>query len=54
MNRVFIEKINPFDKQVVLNDPLQLHHLKNVLRIKPSEKMVIFDSLGNEYIVLVS
>ncbi|MDD5108878.1 MAG: RsmE family RNA methyltransferase [Candidatus Omnitrophica bacterium] len=54
MNRFFIEKINPLDKQIILNDPAQLHHLKNVLRIKPKEQVTIFDSLGNEYIVLVS
>jgi len=54
MNRFFIEKICPLDKYIILNDPVQLHHLKNVLRIKPQEKVAVFDSLGNEYIVLVS
>jgi 16S rRNA (uracil1498-N3)-methyltransferase len=54
VNRFFIEKINPLEKEVILNDPVQLHHLKDVLRIKLKEKVAIFDSLGNEYIVLVS
>jgi len=54
MNRFFIAKINPLDKYIILDDPVQVHHLKNVLRIKPQEKAAVFDSLGNEYIVLVS
>jgi len=54
VNRFFIAKINPLDQYIILDDPLQVHHLKNVLRIKPQEKAAVFDSLGNEYIVLVS
>lgn len=54
MNRFFIAKINPLDQYIILDDPVQVHHLKNVLRIKPQEKVAVFDSLGNEYIVLVS
>lgn len=54
MNRFFIAKINPLDKYITLNDPAEVHHLKNVLRIRPQEKAAVFDSLGNEYIVLVS
>lgn len=54
MNRFFIAKINPLDKYIILDDPVQVHHLKNVLRIKPQEKAAVFDGLGNEYIVLVS
>ncbi len=54
MNRFFIAKINPLDKYIILDDPVQVHHLKNVLRIKPREKVAVFDSLGNEYFVLVT
>ena len=53
MNRFFIEKVNPSAKYIILDDPKQLHHLKNVLRLKPLEEAVVFDRLGNEYIVLV-
>lgn len=54
MNRFFIAKINPLDKYIILDDPVQVHHLKDVLRIKPQEKAAVFDSLGNEYFVLVA
>ncbi len=54
MNRFYVEKINSNDKYITLRDLAQLHHLRDVLRIKPKEKVVVFDGLGNEYIVLVS
>ena len=54
MNRFFIEKINPSDKYIILNDAAQVHHLRDVLRLKPHEKAAVFDRLGSEYIVLVS
>ncbi|MDD5465456.1 MAG: RsmE family RNA methyltransferase [Candidatus Omnitrophica bacterium] len=54
MNRFFIDKINPLDKYIILDDPVQVHHLKDVLRIKPQEEVAVFDSLGNEYFVLVA
>ncbi len=53
MNRFFIEKINPKDKFIILSDYAQLHHLRDVLRIKPLEQAVVFDNSGNEYIVRV-
>jgi len=54
VNRFYIEKINSNDKYITLTDPAQLHHLRDVLRIKPKEKVAVFDGLGNEFIVLVS
>ncbi|MFA5093434.1 MAG: RsmE family RNA methyltransferase [Candidatus Omnitrophota bacterium] len=54
MNRFYIAIINPLDKYVNLIDPLQLHHLRDVLRIKPKEVVGLFDSLSNEYIALVA
>jgi 16S rRNA (uracil1498-N3)-methyltransferase len=54
VNRFFIEKIDPADKYAILSDADQLHHLKDVLRIKPSEKIAIFDRLGNEYVAQVT
>ncbi|MCX5694527.1 MAG: RsmE family RNA methyltransferase [Candidatus Omnitrophica bacterium] len=53
MNRFFVEKINPIDKQVILDDPEQLHHFKDVLRIKAGELVAVFDRLGNEYLAQV-
>lgn len=54
MNRFFVEKINPQNKYITLTDPAQLHHLRDVLRIRPKEKVAVFDGVGNEYIVSVS
>jgi 16S rRNA (uracil1498-N3)-methyltransferase len=53
MNRFFVDKINTVDKYVVLNDLDQLHHLKDVLRIKPGERIAVFDRLSNEYVAQV-
>ena len=53
MNRFFIEKINQVDKYIILDDSAQLHHLRDVLRIKPREKIAVFDNSGYEFVVLV-
>jgi 16S rRNA (uracil1498-N3)-methyltransferase len=53
MNRFFVTKINAVDKYLVLNDPGQLHHLKDVLRVKAGEKIAVFDQAGNEYLTQV-
>lgn len=53
MKRFFIDNINFCDKHIVLNDPVELHHLKDVLRVKLYESVAVFDNSGNEYIVLV-
>lgn len=53
MNRFFVEKINLKDKQIILNDHAQAHHLRDVLRIKPLELVAVFDKQGNEYIASV-
>lgn len=54
MNRFFIDKVEVKDKYIFLNDPAQLHHLRDVLRIKPLERVVVFDNYGNEYIAIVA
>jgi len=53
VNRFFIDKINAVDKYIILNDPDQLHHLRDVLRIKPGQKVAVFDHSGNEYVAQV-
>ena len=54
MNRFLIDRISPKDKFVTLDDPSQLHHLRDVLRIHAFEQVIVFDNLGNEYVALVS
>jgi len=53
VNRFFIEKINPADKFILLNDPAQLHHLRDVLRARPGQRIAVFDGSGNEYMAQV-
>jgi 16S rRNA (uracil1498-N3)-methyltransferase len=53
MNRFYIDKVETKDKYIILNDPAQLHHLRDVLRIRPLELVAVFDNYGNEYICLV-
>lgn len=54
MNRFFVENIKLMDNYIILDDLKQLHHLRDVLRLKSGEKAGVFDGLGNEYIVLVN
>ena len=54
MNRFFVDKVKAEDKYIILNDPTQLHHLRDVLRIKPLELVAVFDNFGNEYITVVN
>lgn len=35
--------------KVVIDDAGQLHHLKDVLRLKMADEVIVFDSRGNEY-----
>ena len=53
MNRFFVDKVELADKYIILNDPAQLHHFKDVLKIKPLELVAVFDNLGFEYLALV-
>jgi 16S rRNA (uracil1498-N3)-methyltransferase len=54
MNRFYIDKLDVKDKYIILKDHAQLHHLRDVLRIKPLELVTVFDNYGNEYICLVA
>ncbi|MDD5116624.1 MAG: RsmE family RNA methyltransferase [Candidatus Omnitrophica bacterium] len=54
MNSFFVDKIKANGDFVILEDPGQLHHLKDVLRLKPREKVEIFDNSGNGYIAEIA
>ncbi|MCX5699024.1 MAG: RsmE family RNA methyltransferase [Candidatus Omnitrophica bacterium] len=53
MNRFLVEKIDAADKFIILNDPAQLHHLRDVLRARPKERIAVFDRASNEYVAAV-
>ncbi len=53
MHRFYVaRKIN--NDNVSISDAEQLHHLREVLRLKVNDEVVVSDSEGNEYICLIS
>lgn len=53
MRRFFIPHIEISKKEIIISDPTQIHHIKDVLRFKPKDKILIFDEAGNEYECLI-
>ncbi|TBR14977.1 16S rRNA (uracil(1498)-N(3))-methyltransferase, partial [bacterium] len=49
MKRVFIAEPKISDSEIVLNDPKQIHYLRNVLRLTEDQDIIIFDQQKNEY-----
>jgi len=47
MHRFFVDRIKG-DKAILL-DPAQLHHIRDVLRLKDNDAVIIFDGAGHEY-----
>jgi 16S rRNA (uracil1498-N3)-methyltransferase len=47
MHRFYIDHI--YGDKVVLTDTEQLHHLKDVLRLKIDDEVIVFDSEGHDY-----
>ena len=47
MHRFYVENVE--GGQAAISDAGQLHHLKNVLRLKVNDSVIVFDSRGNEY-----
>ena len=47
MHRFYIDHI--YGDKVVLTDTEQLHHLKDVLRLKVDDEVIVFDGAGHDY-----
>ncbi len=47
MHRFYVDRVD--GDKISISDAGQLHHLKNVLRLKVNDGVVVFDSEGNEY-----
>ena len=47
MHRFYVDRVD--GETVSITDTGQLHHLKDVLRLKVNDGVVVFDSDGNEY-----
>jgi 16S rRNA (uracil1498-N3)-methyltransferase len=53
MHRFYLE--DPISgEQVVIKDADQLHHLRDVLRLKTGDQIAVFDSAGREYLCLIA
>lgn len=42
------------DDLIIIEDKIQLHHIKDVLRLKLNERVIVFDEKGNEYNCLIT
>ena len=51
MNRFYCGFSQVQGNKIIILDPGQLHHLKDVLRFKAGNKAAIFDDKGNDYLV---
>ncbi len=51
MNRFYCKSTEVQGERIIIRDPGQLHHLKDVLRFKAGDKAGIFDDKGNDYSV---
>ena len=49
MHRFYCAIQNISQDKIIISDKLQIHHLKDVLRLKPGNEIIIFDDKGNEY-----
>jgi len=49
MHRLYCPSQNISDNKIVIDNKDQIHHAKNVLRLKINEKVIIFDDKGIEY-----
>lgn len=52
MHRFFIDRIDG-DKGII-SDSAQLHHLRDVLRLKIDDRVVVSDGKGNEYLGMIT
>lgn len=53
MNRFYVDE-QITGKTVSVSSQKQLHHLKNVLRLKAGDEVMVFDKEGNEFIAAIS
>jgi 16S rRNA (uracil1498-N3)-methyltransferase len=53
MHRFFASSQSISKNKIILSDKNQVHHIKDVLRLKPKDEVIIFDDKGNEYSALI-
>jgi len=53
MHKFFCLSFNVLEDIISVDDQEQIHHMKDVLRLKPGEEVDLFDEKGNEYDCIV-
>ncbi|MCM8801495.1 MAG: 16S rRNA (uracil(1498)-N(3))-methyltransferase [Candidatus Omnitrophica bacterium] len=53
MYRFFVPCQNITKDKIIILDRSELHHIKDVLRLKPEDKVLIFDEKENEYKAII-
>lgn len=53
MHRFFVPAQNISSGKIVISDARQAHHLRDVLRLKPKEEVIVSDGSGHEYRCLI-
>jgi 16S rRNA (uracil1498-N3)-methyltransferase len=49
MNRFYCPHIDLTGNKILIKNREQIHHIKNVLRFKTGDRIIVFDAKGNEY-----
>jgi 16S rRNA (uracil1498-N3)-methyltransferase len=49
MNRFYCSGSNVSSGRITINDKDQVHHIKNVIKLKEGERVVVFDDRANEF-----
>ncbi len=53
MHRLYCYSQNISDDTIIIDNKDQVHHARNVLRLKDNEEVIIFDDKGNEYYAIL-
>lgn len=53
MHRFYSSLENISEDRIFIRDSRQIHHLKDVLRLKTNDEVMVFDDKGNEYHCLI-
>jgi len=53
MHRFYCSSQNISGNKIIISDSAQVHHIKDVLRLKTEDEVVVFDGQGNEYSCLI-
>jgi len=53
MHRFFVSPQNIVNDKVIISDKNQAHHIRDVLRLRPTDEIILCDERGNEYKAII-